>query len=299
MTDEFPGAFRNVAGDRVEQSLVECSSDYNAEGAVGGREPFPVYGLAKLSREAIQDADLYVASPKAGPRQQVAGSQWQARTKRIAQGWHPAGRRRAEQRAENLGEQVGVFVSVDVRNGNAGGLKLANLRCRFRGDLVGVHAAGNSTRGECHHAIAEVRSGGEGGKLFCAKNGVAIGKHNMATDAELPDSLGVLHGLRERQTIGHKRRRSDDAVGVSFDDGTVHARSVAKIICVDDQTPHAASLAGRPRDHGDAAEISSTHLTVPAGSRILVQAQSARPNRDSTGAVSRSSETRWAVSSAG
>src|ERR1035438_2835856 len=53
MADEFPSAFRNAAGDRVEQSLVECSSDYNAEGAVGGREPFPDYGLAKRCREAI------------------------------------------------------------------------------------------------------------------------------------------------------------------------------------------------------------------------------------------------------
>ncbi len=32
---------------------------------------------------------------------------------------------------------------------------------------------------------------------------------------------------------------------MSLHDGPIHARSVAKIICVDDQTPHAASLAGQ------------------------------------------------------
>jgi hypothetical protein len=32
---------------------------------------------------------------------------------------------------------------------------------------------------------------------------------------------------------------------MSLDDGPIHARSEAKIVRVDDQTPHAASLAGR------------------------------------------------------
>jgi hypothetical protein len=32
---------------------------------------------------------------------------------------------------------------------------------------------------------------------------------------------------------------------VSLYDGPVHARRETKIICIDDQTPHAASLAGQ------------------------------------------------------
>jgi hypothetical protein len=53
-----------------------------------------------------------------------------------------------------------------------------------------------------------------------------------------------LYGLGERGTVGHERRRGDDAMGVSLQNGPVHAQSVAKIVRIDDQTPHPASLAG-------------------------------------------------------
>ena len=174
----------------------------------------------------------------------MAGSQGQAWSKRIAHRANSAIRRRAQQRTQNLGEQVRVFVGVEVRYGDARGLNLANLRGGFGGNFVGVHAAGDGTCGECQHAVAKVRGSRERGKLRGSKNRLAIGEHDMATDAQFRDRSCQLCSLGERRAVGHERRRSDDAARVSLNDGPVHARSVAKIVRVDDQTPHDASLAG-------------------------------------------------------
>ena len=49
----------------------------------------------------------------------------------------------------------------------------------------------------------------------------------------------------EGATAGHQGGGSHDSVSMSFDDGAVDACGEAKIIGVDDQTAHRASLAGR------------------------------------------------------
>ena len=77
------------------------------------------------------------------------------------------------------------------------------------------------------------------------QNRVAVGEYDVTTDAQFRNRLGELCCLGERRAVGHERRRSDDAVRVGLDDCAIHARGVAKIVRVDDQTPHAASLAGR------------------------------------------------------
>src|ERR1039457_1753727 len=138
-----------------------------------------------------------------------------------------------------------MFMSVDVRNGDSRRLNLANLCGGFGGNLIGVDAPGDRARGESHQAIAEGRGAGQRGELLRAQNWPAIDEHDMATDAEFRDRLCQLRGLVESQTISHERRRSYDAARVSLHNGPVHARCEAKIICVDDQTPHPASLAGQ------------------------------------------------------
>src|SRR5271157_936304 len=49
VADEFPGALGNAAGNRVEQSFVERSRDFNAQCAVGRGEAFPVHCAAKTA----------------------------------------------------------------------------------------------------------------------------------------------------------------------------------------------------------------------------------------------------------
>ena len=157
----------------------------------------------------------------------------------------PQVRRRAQQRPQNLREQVRVFVGVDVRNGDSRRLNFANLCGGFGGNFVGIDAAGDGARREGEHAIAKVcRQLVREGSCLRAKNRLAVDQHHMAADAQLRDGLCQSSRFCEGRTVGHQRRRSHDAARVSLDDGPVHARSEAKIICIDDQTPHAASLAG-------------------------------------------------------
>ena len=137
-----------------------------------------------------------------------------------------------------------MFVRVDVRNDNARSLNLAYLGRRFGGYLVGIHLAGNRASGKRHHAVTKVRSRGERGKPFRSQNRISIREDNMAANAELRNGFRQPDRLGKGRTIGHQRRRSYDAACMSLHNRPVHARSEAKIICVDDQTPHAASVAG-------------------------------------------------------
>ena len=135
----------------------------------------------------------------------MIGSQRQARSKRIAYRANSATRRRPQQRAQNLGKQMRVLVCVEVRYGDARGLNLANLRGGFGSNLVGVHAAGNRACCEFHHTVAEMRRGRERWELSRGKNRLAVGKHDMATNAQLRDSLREFRGLGKSRAVGHER----------------------------------------------------------------------------------------------
>src|SRR3977135_523361 len=73
MTNEFPCAFRNAAGNRMKQSFVEHSVDDDTQRAVGRGEAFAVNRLAKFSGEAAQNTYLGVARPQARARQKLVG----------------------------------------------------------------------------------------------------------------------------------------------------------------------------------------------------------------------------------
>src|SRR5580700_3137542 len=200
MTNEFPRAFGNAACNPVEQRFVEGAGNYNAQRAVGGREAFSIHGLAELACEATQDANLDVACPQARSRQKMTRSQGQARSKGIAYSAHPAICCRTQQGTQNPGKQVGVFVTVDMRDGDARGLNLSNLGGGFFGDFTCGHAASNRTGGEREHAIAKVPGAGERKKLVWAKDRLAVGEHKMAADAEFRNSLCELNGICEGRT---------------------------------------------------------------------------------------------------
>src|SRR5580700_2540464 len=69
----------------------------------------------------------------------------------------------------------------------------------------------------------------------------------MAAHAEARNSLCQIHRVVEGAPVGHQRGRSNDAAGMSLDNGAIDARGEAKVIGIDDQSPHRASLAGGSR----------------------------------------------------
>src|SRR5579864_4209508 len=156
MADEFPYALRNAAGNRVEQRFVESSCDYNAQRPVGRRETFAIDRRAKIASEATEDAEFGVASPESRSWQQLARPQRQARSERIADSADSASPCCAQHRSQNFGEQVRMFVSVEVGDSNSCRLNLADLRSGFGSNLIGVDASRDGPRSERHESIAEL-----------------------------------------------------------------------------------------------------------------------------------------------
>lgn len=81
--------------------------------------------------------------------------------------------------------------------------------------------------------------------MFRVKNRFAIDQDYMAPHAEKWSSLRRIHSIMKCPAIGHQRGRGNDSASMSFDDGAIDARSESEIIGIDDQAPHAVSLAGR------------------------------------------------------
>src|ERR1700687_3574948 len=72
--------------------------------------------------------------------------------------------------------------------------------------------------------------------------------------------------------------RRHDAADVRFDDSPVHARSESEVICVDDQAPHRASLAGEENKKRGARFVAASRppveLKPPALDFLPVSCQS-------------------------
>ena len=75
-------------------------------------------------------------------------------------------------------------------------------------------------------------------------NGSAVHQDDVASHSQSRRGLRQTHRLCECRAVGHQRRRTYDALFVGLDDGTIHARCETKIVSVDDQPAHRASLAG-------------------------------------------------------
>ena len=82
----------------------------------------------------------------------------------------------------------------------------------------------------------------ERGNLFRRKNGLAIDKNDMAADAQRRSRAGKFNGLCCGAGARHQGSAGDQARGVQFHDGPVHARGQSKIVGIDDETAHSLSL---------------------------------------------------------
>ena len=67
----------------------------------------------------------------------------------------------------------------------------------------------------------------------------------MAANPQRGYALRQLHSLVEGRTVRHQGGGGDDAARVSLNDRSIHAGGETKIVGIDDQPPHAASLAGQ------------------------------------------------------
>ena len=95
-----------------------------------------------------------------GAARVVAESGGPARLEGIADGGDGRLFERFEDGACDAGEDVGVFVGVDVRDAYTGALELSDLGEGFAGDLLGAHVAAQHGEGEGGERAAEVAAVG-------------------------------------------------------------------------------------------------------------------------------------------
>ena len=140
---------------------------------------------------------------------------------------------------------MGVFVRIDVRDRNACGLNLSNLRGCFDSDLGGIHSTCEGAGGKGFQPITKAERVGERRKSRWIENGLAVDQHNMTADAQFWGGFRQFDGFGERRTLRHQRGRSYNPADVAFHDGPIHPGGESEIVRIHDEPPHAASLAGQ------------------------------------------------------
>ena len=171
-----------------------------------------------------------------------------------------------EQGAGDGGEEVGVFVGVEVGDVDAGALEFLHLGEGLADDVVGVDGAAEEGLEEIEQRGAEgVAVGAEqGGDGFGVGDGGAVCKHDMAPHSQLGVGEGDLDGVLECGAGGHEGGRGEDAGGVEFGDGAVDAEGEAEVVGVEDEAGgHAGVIVVEA-----GAEAHSSHEAAMNGARI-------------------------------
>jgi hypothetical protein len=156
--------------------------------------------------------------------------------------------RSSQQCRQNLGEDVGVFVGIEVSHVHTSGLKLPDLCGNFSDQLVAIEASQGGARGE---------SGETGVKLFRVRrangqqriqrsgrgHGGSVHQYDMASNGKIWRRARLGHCILDRGAVGHQGGRRHDSAGVGFYDGAIHSPGQTEIIGVDDQLSHQESVA--------------------------------------------------------
>ena len=135
-----------------------------------------------------------------------------------------------------------VFVRVQVGDRNSRRLQLADLRRDFGFDLICIEPPCQCSQRKFTDAILKmlgVCATNETGNLVGRKHGRTIHQHHMTSDAQPRHRLRLANCVVESRTICHQRGGSHHTLLMRLDDGAIHATSQAKIVSINDQTPHA------------------------------------------------------------
>ena len=145
--------------------------------------------------------------------------------------------REAQQRPGYGGEEVRVFVGVEVSDADAGALQPLDLGEDFALNLIFTDGAAQQRL----HEVDQRRSKGlavwakKGRNTFRWGDWGAVGKDDMAADAEgwvrVRDGNGVVKG----RAGCHKSSGGKGSGTMELCDGTIDARGKAEVVCVDDE----------------------------------------------------------------
>lgn len=154
----------------------------------------------------------------------------------IADGWDTAGARGHKERAEDAGEEVGVLVGIDVGDGEAGGLKAANLGGGLGGDVFGADAEGEEVANKVGEGRPQLAVGRyQGRDLAGRESGGAVDEEDMASDLESGVVVSEADGIVKEGASSHEGGGGERAGLMEFDDGAVDAGGEAEVVGVDEQ----------------------------------------------------------------
>src|SRR5580698_2972702 len=136
-----------TAGRTVDGTVARSSFDY-ADRTVGREQAGTFGAITKMTGEGVQHADLAVALPEVALAFELPRGHGFHGNERIADGAHAANPRSSQQCRQNLGEDVGVFVGIEVSHVHTSGLKLPDLCGNFSDQLVAIEASQGGARGE-------------------------------------------------------------------------------------------------------------------------------------------------------
>ena len=235
VADELPCAGGEGGDDGREGLLVEGAGSGDADGAVGGVDVatmFLEHGL-KGCAEAGEGADLQAPEEGAG-----AEAEGPIGLKGVTNGGDAETFGHTQEGAEDDGEEVGVFVSVEVGGAEASVEQAGDLGFGFALDvalmkLPGEGGAGEGGEGGAETAgVTRIDEGRDGGGR---RRGQAVGENDVAADAEEGTGAHGANCVFEGGAVAHQGCRGECAGVVELHDGAVDARREAEVIGVNDE----------------------------------------------------------------
>src|ERR1700723_1870283 len=160
MADQLPGPLRRggegCAQQGTEAAALACSGLDHSQNAVGSEQAGAFCLLEKVASKSMHHASLAVALPEMRLAFEKTRGQRFDRNDGVADGANAANSSRAEQRVENLGKNVSVFVGIEVSDLHSGRLNLSDLRNHFGDQLITIEASEPGARGEGGEAGVEL-----------------------------------------------------------------------------------------------------------------------------------------------
>ena len=232
MTDEFPCACGHGLQQLMQSRSVERTGGQDTDGAMCRQQAAASYYLLKAAMLGAQQGDLHPS------REACVGSCFQAPRgfEGVADTPDSGGGCGRKKGSQDAGKHVRVFVRIDMRDSEAGGLHACNLRGCFLFDLAGLDLAAHECLDEVCECGPKAGRSGEGWDLPVWQDRRAIDQDDVAADVERGLHEGCVHGIAEGCAGGHEGRRGQRAGSVQFEDGVVDAISQTEIGGVDNQS---------------------------------------------------------------
>jgi hypothetical protein len=144
-----------------------------------------------------------------------------------------------------LWEDVRVLVSIEVRDRDSRRLQPADLRNRFRLDLLFSQTTSNSARSKAGETV--LQAGGimrveEAANLLDVEDGKTVYQHNVAANTEPGRRLRRPGSLSKGGPGGHQGGGRDHTVSMRLQYSAIHPGREPEVVGVDNQAAQRASL---------------------------------------------------------